>query len=127
MGFLIRACLHLSAISNPTRPFRICKKWVQRLNTELFSQGDAMRQMKLPMSVQYDRHNQESNVVIKNQMHFMHKCVLPLAEAMNVIMSNELDWCLKSIKNNQKFWMECEKRGSLILMKNQCCACTEMI
>jgi len=41
---------HMSDISNPTKPWEICKYWTDLLFVEFFCQGDQEKDMKLPIS-----------------------------------------------------------------------------
>lgn len=58
---LINACVSLQIalkcadISNPCRPWSVCKKWSQRVCDEFFKQGDSERELSLPVSSLCDR------------------------------------------------------------------------
>jgi len=47
--------LHFADVSNPTKPFRICKAWAWRVIDEFFDQGDEERRLGLPVGMLNDR------------------------------------------------------------------------
>ena len=49
--------VHCSDLSNPTKPFDIYKKSVDRLMEEFFQQGDKERERGMDISPMCDRHN----------------------------------------------------------------------
>jgi len=103
--FIVRAMLHLSDISNPMRPFKTCQRWAHRVNEEFFSQGDAMKELGLEISMGCDRNKTD---VIKNQNGFVQFCVKPLTESLSKLIS-ELDWCLNNIDSNTQKWANLKK------------------
>jgi hypothetical protein len=46
---------HISDISNPTKPWPLCKKWTDLLFIEFFQQGDKERELGIPISFLMDR------------------------------------------------------------------------
>ena len=47
--------IHMADISNPTKPWKICVKWIDLLFIEFFNQGDLEREKGLPVSYLMDR------------------------------------------------------------------------
>jgi hypothetical protein len=47
--------IHLADISNPTKPWKICYKWIDLLFVEFFNQGDKEKELGLPISYLMDR------------------------------------------------------------------------
>eukprot|EP00928_Gymnodinium_smaydae_P049701 TRINITY_DN3337_c0_g3_i1.p1 TRINITY_DN3337_c0_g3~~TRINITY_DN3337_c0_g3_i1.p1 ORF type:complete len:1444 (+),score=193.61 TRINITY_DN3337_c0_g3_i1:34-4365(+) len=70
--------LHMSDISNPCRPFAICKAWALCIVEEFFAQGDMERQLELPLGPLNDR---EKVVLQASQVGFIEFFVFPLVLA----------------------------------------------
>mmetsp|Transcript_110780 Transcript_110780/g.174647 ORF Transcript_110780/g.174647 Transcript_110780/m.174647 type:complete len:284 (-) Transcript_110780:69-920(-) len=70
--------LHFSDISNPIKPFPICKAWAHRVLDEFFAQGDEEKQLGLPVGMLNDR-----NTVNRpgSQHGFINFLVAPLVTA----------------------------------------------
>jgi hypothetical protein len=67
--------LHAADISNPTKPFSVCKEWALRVMDEFFSQGDREHELGIPMQPLNDR----SKVNIpQSQIGFIEFVVAPL-------------------------------------------------
>merc|ERR1719433_1703982 len=47
--------LHLADVSNPLKPFKICKLWAWRVLDEFFAQGDEEKTIGLPVGMLNDR------------------------------------------------------------------------
>jgi len=47
--------LHLADVSNPLKPFHICKPWAMRVLDEFFAQGDEEKRLGLPVGMLNDR------------------------------------------------------------------------
>lgn len=47
--------VHIADISNPTKKFKIYKRWVDRVFEEFFTQGDREKELGLPISMLCDR------------------------------------------------------------------------
>merc|ERR1712039_962892 len=47
--------LHLADVSNPLKPFHICKAWAWRVLDEFFAQGDEEKRLALPVGLLNDR------------------------------------------------------------------------
>merc|ERR1719440_1468712 len=54
-SLLRRMLLHLADISNPTKPFRICRIWAMKICEEFHLQGDQEKAMGLPVQNLNDR------------------------------------------------------------------------
>merc|ERR1711972_955977 len=48
--------LHLADISNPMKPFDICRAWSTRVLDEFFAQGDEEKRIGIPVGILNDRH-----------------------------------------------------------------------
>ena len=46
---------HMADISNPTKPWLICKRWTDLLFVEFFNQGDRERELGIDISFLMDR------------------------------------------------------------------------
>eukprot|EP00929_Paragymnodinium_shiwhaense_P055348 TRINITY_DN27732_c0_g3_i1.p1 TRINITY_DN27732_c0_g3~~TRINITY_DN27732_c0_g3_i1.p1 ORF type:complete len:852 (+),score=239.92 TRINITY_DN27732_c0_g3_i1:154-2709(+) len=47
--------LHLADVSNPLKPFEICKAWAWRVLDEFFAQGDKEKELGIPVGMLNDR------------------------------------------------------------------------
>merc|ERR1712232_837180 len=47
--------LHLADVSNPLKPWSICKEWAGRVLDEFFAQGDEEKKLSLPVGMLNDR------------------------------------------------------------------------
>jgi len=48
--------IHLADISNTSKPWKVCKQWVDLLFVEFFEQGDRERELGMPISYLMDRY-----------------------------------------------------------------------
>jgi len=74
----LKLFLHLSDVSNPLRPFDICKPWAWCVLEEFFDQGDEEKRLGIPVGMLHDR-----DVVNKpgSQHGFINFLVAPLVFA----------------------------------------------
>jgi len=94
--------LHLADISNPTKPFRICRVWAWKICEEFFVQGDNEKALGLPVQSLNDR--EKTNKPF-SQVGFIEFLVAPLAFAvLKVIPPYEV--CLEMMIDNLKRWRE---------------------
>lgn len=92
--------IHTCDISNPTKPFNIYSKWVDRVMEEFWNQGDKEKDLKIPVSFLCDR------VVVRKstaQLGFMDGIVLPFTTAF-VEFFPELEFLVDNIRNNKREW-----------------------
>merc|ERR1712176_213363 len=47
--------LHVADVSNPLKPFSICRPWAWRVLDEFFAQGDEEKRLGLPVGMLNDR------------------------------------------------------------------------
>ncbi len=67
-GLLSSMILHVSDVSNPTRPGPIARKWAFAVQEEFFRQGDKEKELDLPKSPFMDRQFEVRNLVIFNRI-----------------------------------------------------------
>jgi len=93
--------LHLSDISNPTKPFPIAKRWAWLIIDEFFYQGDRERELGLVVQPLFDRekvnrpHSQIGFIeffVVPFVFAAVH-VLPPLAECGTQLMTNLHTWC----------------------------------
>jgi len=73
-----RALLHCADLSHAARPWKVAQAWAQRMQEELFIQGDQERSMGLLVQPQ---HNREMAALPDMQLGFIHAAVAPLVSA----------------------------------------------
>lgn len=54
---MLQNMIHLSDLSNPTKPLNIYRQWTDRITEEFWQQGDRERQLGVEVSPICDRHN----------------------------------------------------------------------
>jgi hypothetical protein len=69
---VINMIFHLSDISNSTKPWSICKTWIDLLFIEFFDQGDLERESSRPISYLMDRFTVN---IAKSQIGFIEVIV----------------------------------------------------
>lgn len=65
---------HLADISNSTKPWEVCQKWIDLLFIEFFHQGDLERSRGTPISYLMDR---LSVNIAKSQIGFLDVIIAP--------------------------------------------------
>jgi len=65
---------HMADISNPTKPWSLCKKWTDLLFIEFFNQGDKERELGIDISFLMDR---TTTNVAKAQDGFIKNLIKP--------------------------------------------------
>ena len=73
---VLKECIHAADISNPAKPWRVCKFWTDSVLEEFYAQGDKERRLGIPISHGMDRLNPIP--LPKFQMGFIQALVLPL-------------------------------------------------
>ncbi|KAI8907223.1 hypothetical protein EDD86DRAFT_227810 [Gorgonomyces haynaldii] len=95
---VLNCILHTADISNPARPFKVCKKWSDLILTEFREQFNIEKQLSLPSSVSLLLDNQP-----KSQLEFLDIIVRPFFDAMydlfprflnliDIIAANSREW-----------------------------------
>lgn len=97
---LLKNCLHLSDVANPTKPTAMCVRWADAIVAEWFSQGDMERSLKLDISPMMDRRNAN---VEKSQIGFIDFFITPLL-ATWVAITPQAVVCQEYLKTNRAFW-----------------------
>lgn len=78
-----KLCLHAADISNPFKPFPICRAWAYLVLEEFFQQGDKEKAMGLTVQLLNDR---EKVKTAQSQIGFIEFVVCPLYYAFANIM-----------------------------------------
>lgn len=102
--FVLQMALKCADISNPCRPWDICRIWSNKVCEEFFQQGDIERKLDLPVTTLCDRY---SNTIPKIQMDFFKYVVTPLYMEwhlfLNTILSNNI---MQLLDINRLKWEE---------------------
>lgn len=101
--------IHLADISNPTKPWRLCYKWIDLLFLEFFKQGDKEREKGLPITFLMDRYTTN---IAKAQGGFIDHFIKPAYELLNNIMPN-IELNMKFLESNKEQWAILEESYSL--------------
>jgi hypothetical protein len=94
--------MHIADISNPSKPWAFCQKWVDLLFEEYFKLGDMEKDMGLPVSYLCDR---KTTVVPSSQVQFINVIVAPCFEAM-CPMFPQLKANIDNLESNKAKWQE---------------------
>lgn len=92
--------LHASDVSNPFKPFRICRIWAWQVLEEFFHQGD--REKELGIQVQMLNDRDKVNRAF-SQIGFIEFLVTPLIFAMVKILP-PMEHCAEQMIENVKQW-----------------------
>mmetsp|Transcript_49527 Transcript_49527/g.77224 ORF Transcript_49527/g.77224 Transcript_49527/m.77224 type:complete len:1177 (+) Transcript_49527:90-3620(+) len=94
--------LHTADISNPMKPFRICRIWAWKILEEMFIQGDKELELAIPVQA---LNNREKVNRPMSQVGFIEFLVAPLAFAFAKVIP-PFDGCLEQLIDNVKRWQE---------------------
>jgi len=94
--------LHFADISNPVKPFDVCREWANCVLEEFFSQGDLMRERGLPVPPLHDRARTNKPF---SQISFIEFFVAPLVFATVRVLA-PLQGLEEELLFNARRWME---------------------
>jgi len=94
--------LHVADISNPAKPFRICRVWAWKCLEEMFAQGDTEKELGVPVQSLNDRDKVNRPY---SQVGFIEFLVAPLAFAMVKVLP-PFEVCVGQLVDNLKRWQE---------------------
>ncbi|GLE05230.1 hypothetical protein PINS_up014230 [Pythium insidiosum] len=101
----LRIAMHVSDISQTMKPFAIHVKWVERLNEELFRQGDLDRRCGFGVSPPSAfREQWDCAAFVSSQIGFLEHVVRPAAMALNSIPWLRVDNLVQELQNNIDEW-----------------------
>jgi len=92
--------LHVADISNPTRPWTICREWAFKCLDEFFLQGDREKQLAIPVQPLNDRTTVNKAT---SQISFIEYMIVPL-EAAKVKLFPSLHEPTTFLKCNLEEW-----------------------
>jgi hypothetical protein len=92
--------IHLADISNPTKPWKLCYKWIDLLFVEFFHQGDKEREKNVNVSFLMDRYT--TNIAgaqggfidnfIKPAFNVLQKILPEVIGNLNQMEENKIQW-----------------------------------
>ena len=100
-GLLSSLILHVSDVSNPTRPGTIARKWAYSVQTEFFRQGDKEIELGLPRSPFMDRSHEN---LPRMQVAFIDAVVHPVFRLLADFLPLVEDHCIKPLQLNRAFY-----------------------
>jgi hypothetical protein len=106
---VLSVIIHLADISNPTKPWRLCYKWIDLLFVEFFKQGDKERDKGIPISYLMDRHITN---IAKAQGGFIDHFIRPAYSLLEFVMPN-ISLNMKFLDSNKEQWAILEESYSL--------------
>lgn len=84
INLLLKAIIHAADLSNPMKPRHVYVQWIERVIAEFWQQGDAERQMGLPVSPHCDRHSPMT--VPQTQVGFISFVVRPFMQQIEPLL-----------------------------------------
>lgn len=105
-NMLLQMMLHVADISNPTKPFRICRIWAQKCLEEFFLQGDQERSLGLQVQALNDRERVNRP---QSQIGFIEFLVAPLAFAVLKMLppfQQPVAQLVENVKKWRDLWLE---------------------
>lgn len=97
--------IHLADISNPTKPWKLCYKWIDLLFVEFFHQGDKEREKGLPVSFLMDRYTTN---IAGAQGGFIDNFIRPAFDLL-VQLLPEANVNIVQMEENKKQWKALEE------------------
>eukprot|EP00746_Dinoflagellata_sp_MGD_P072415 gnl/MRDRNA2_/MRDRNA2_293947_c0_seq1.p1 gnl/MRDRNA2_/MRDRNA2_293947_c0~~gnl/MRDRNA2_/MRDRNA2_293947_c0_seq1.p1 ORF type:complete len:168 (+),score=40.04 gnl/MRDRNA2_/MRDRNA2_293947_c0_seq1:38-505(+) len=94
--------LHTADVSNPMKPFAICRAWAMRVLDEFFLQGDKEKEIGIPVQMLNDRDKVNRAF---SQIGFIEFLVAPLCFAVTRLMP-PFEPCGEELLENIKRWKE---------------------
>ena len=107
-GLLSSLILHVSDVSNPTRPGAIARKWAIKVQKEFFRQGDREIELGLPRSPFMDRTHEN---LPRMQVAFIDAVVHPVFRLLADFLPLVEDHCIKPLQLNRAFYQSMTHRG----------------
>jgi len=92
-------------VSNPTRVMKVYKPWIAGVMAEFFAQGDAEKELGLPVSMNCDRHTVDVN---QAQIGFIKFIVKPLFECAAKFIPELSTGALANVEGNLAFFSKAE-------------------
>merc|ERR1711871_1029836 len=91
-------------LAHPTKPYSVHSKWSKRVVKEFYEQGDAERELGLPVSPLCDRKKGKS--LAESQIGFISFCVLPMWNAFASYAKDSplIDKCMTNVHLNLEQW-----------------------
>ena len=105
---LCSVLLHAADISNPARPFSLALKWAEAIQEEFFSQGDAERELGLPISPFMNRNDEN---LPRMQKAFIDSVVSPLFGSLGKMFPSIKRQCCANLKRNRIEWNELDNKN----------------
>lgn len=91
---------HMADISNPTKPWPLCKKWTDLLFIEFFQQGDKERELGIDISFLMDR---TTTNVAKAQDGFINNLIKPAFSLLEQMLP-QISLNIKYMDENLEKW-----------------------
>lgn len=127
---LLKLLLHMSDISNPMKPFRVCRIWASQVFEEFFQQGDMEQKLGVPVQAMNDRRKVNRAFSQVGFIEFMVsplvfgalKILPPLEATAEVLVQNAKAWYDVWLKDTKPPPSEEEKEallGRIEMMENR--------
>ena len=97
---MLKALLHFADLSNPAKPWALCKRWSDAVIEEFFAQGDLEKQEGLPVSPNMDRETTNQAQLSLNFCDFivapfmvgLQQLLPPCSSICRQLTINRLNW-----------------------------------
>ncbi|KAF4518051.1 hypothetical protein B566_EDAN009001 [Ephemera danica] len=98
---VLQNLVHCADLSNPTKPLKLYRRWVDRIMEEFFLQGDKEREQNMDISPMCDRH---SATIEKSQVGFIDYIVHPLWETWADLVHPDAQDILDTLEENRDWY-----------------------
>ena len=98
----IMMMFHMADISNPAKPFDICRLWTDLLFVEFFAQGDLEKEHNFQVSQFMDRNTTN---IAKSQIGFIDALILPAFNLIAQVLPN-LSNIVSALESNKENWRD---------------------
>ena len=121
---LMKGILKLSDIGHASKDLKLHLNWTQRITDEFYNQGDAEREMGVPISPFCDRQNAN---LPTSQIGFFNFLVIPLANVLADFFQHEkFEVVRKQLQDNLQHWIAMKMMHADMNMSQFCIACGDM-
>ncbi|KCV68690.1 hypothetical protein H696_04978 [Fonticula alba] len=115
---LLNSVLHMADISNPCRPWELCRKWSDLVVEEFFLQGDLEKSLGLAVSPNMDRDNAcRADIAIG----FMDFLVRPFVAIIGGLIPRFASVILPRLDENRARWARLQAQHMIADEVPECC------
>merc|ERR1719433_180824 len=103
---IVKLILHYADVSNPMKPFRICRIWAWKITEEFFLQGDQEKSLGAPVQALNDREKVNRPF---SQIGFIEFLLSPLVFVVMKVLPPTEVWAeqmMQNVSRWQQIWVQ---------------------